>query len=351
MRKSSFPGWELPGATNKILIPDIDIGISVSKRCESLMTEALEAQGRRSSQNRNDVIFDLFEDIASEKIVPKNDWGEEFELTQGKSLDNQIVTHSQLALHQAAFAVYIWERLMPRASYLHVHTKRYHSEARLRLVSDMVMAQEQCVRHLTAIKLLKNLQSRHYSKRASSGGNSKINRQASKSREKLLWAMVTGILHNNPDYVRRAKSFKQCVSHEIAEKIFEANREYQMMDLTDLGELKAEIHSFFVDREIAISGLNETVGGRRFSAQQLRVDFSECRSLMTAEMEKEAAFNLGCLSGVRVMFECAVRDKFGELSEEILRGLEIEETLEDYEFAFKKLLTVSTSEELVSAIS
>ncbi|WP_458526181.1 hypothetical protein [Onishia taeanensis] len=278
------------------------------QRAKAVAQRAFALTGPASPTAREYQLRKIYEEIEVYSVDPRGDWDQALSIQQGKrAIDNQLTHHGDIALRQAVFVVYSWEKnLSPLVS---VH-RDWTSAVTASLV-PMITALEHANRHLSMLEALKNLEGKHYGVRASKGGHARHARPSNKDTTLLLSAMVKGLLYNNPNWEKHDRTE---VADKLAEHIFAANREYQLLDISSLKELQAGLRDIVHSLREKQQRVSERQSRRHGLAYSLRHEFP--RTEKNQKMEAEAALTQGRIEGVRTVLIEQLKVRFGELPEE-----------------------------------
>lgn len=289
------------------------IGANLANHAWEVVVKVFDHLGVSDKEKREAWIEKLLTEIRDSGFRPGKEV-EPIELRQGEvQIKEQRERHADLALRHAVvvYDEYSEGRApVTRPPEGELDKRLKHTFQRMQ--SSLLQAQ----RHLTALDILKNLEKHHYSVRASKGGKVRSRAPSKYDHEALLSAMVKGMLYNNPGSINRAKSDVEGVSHEWALKIYNLNREFEILDITSRGALKAEIQSLLIKRLKAGQAVHDREAQRRAMLFQMWRSRDEFRSEETDRMDSDLAREQGLREGVKGVVEYLLRKEFGELPDE-----------------------------------
>ncbi|MBZ9557329.1 hypothetical protein KGQ96_04535 [Halomonas coralii] len=291
------------------------------QRARTVAERVFALQGPASPAAREYQLRKLFEEIEARTVDPREDWEQALSIQQGqRAIDEQLIRHGEIALRQCVFVVYSWEQNLSPLVFLHGDW----TSAITASLAPMVTALEHANRHLAMLETLKNLEGKHYGVRASKGGHARHARPSNKDTTLLLNTMVKGLLYNNPNWEKRDRTE---VADKLAEHIFAANREYQLLDIFSLKDLQAELREIVHSLREKQQRVSERQSRRRGLAYSLRREFP--RTEKNQRLEAEAALTQGRIEGVRTVLIEQLILRFGDLPEAVetfmsqLRDLEV----------------------------
>lgn len=318
-------------------------GNELDRHAWQVAVRVFEHLGVSASQEREARIDELFADMESGCFHP----GEAMErivLNQGKvALNEQRERHADLALRQAVAVRYEYQReLSPLAAPGMGVFDSSLEHVFQRMQSSLLEAQ----RHLAALDILKNLEDKHYSQRARKGGYARSRPASKQDQQTLLAVMIRGMLYNDPDAIKRVRRSPETVAHEWAVRIYEINREFEILDITSRDKLTAEIHSLLLKRLTTGQDISERHIQRRVLARQMRQKRDDFRSEETAGIEAELVHERGFYEGVQGVLTYLLEKRFGELPDEALETIRSTHRF-DYLQAYLDRLTEAASWEAV----
>lgn len=263
------------------------------------------------------------------EIQPHQDKKVDLIIRQGKvAIEEQLIVHTDATLRQAVYVKFVHDNHMPPQNGLGA-TAAY--ELRLQ---DMITALTLANRHLAMLEVLTNLKGKHYSVRGAKGGHAKNTQPSGKMASQLIHAMVTGMLHNNPSLKKRDKTD---LADEMAMHIFKANNEYEMLDITNLDDLKHQVRNILF--ELNRKGMH----GSRRQADRLQLGYSLRHSFPkrdteeARQMDVDAAHTLGRIEGVRAALIQQLKQRFGELPRLVQKVLEAADDLDQLQTYLERL--------------
>lgn len=278
---------------------------SVEKRVRDLQRIALPAHQQRVQW--------LYERMESLEIQPSQDQQIELTIRQGKhAIGEQLSKHAEIALRQAVYVKHIYKNhFIPMSS--------LGAAATDHILQDMINALMLSNRHLAMLEALKNLENKHYSNRASAGGRGK-NQQPSKSMKSLLLeSMIRGMTYNDP---KCKKLDKTVAADEMATRIFKANKEYQMLDITNLEDLKFQVRNVLFDIARTVTRGSQRKADREQLGYSLRHSFPKQDTEESRQMDLDAARTLGRIEGIRATLILQLKQRFGGLPKSAFEKLE-----------------------------
>lgn len=173
------------------------------------------------------------------EIQPHQDKQVELIIRQGKvAIEKQLSEHAEAALRHAVYVMFVHDNRLPPQS-----APGAAAAYELR-IQDMITALMRANRHLAMLEALKNLEGKHYSVRGAKGGHAKNAAPSGKTAYQLIQAMVKGMLYNNPTSKKQSHAD---LANEMAVRIFKANNEFQMLDITNLDDLKHQVLNILVE--------------------------------------------------------------------------------------------------------
>lgn len=162
----------------------------------------------------------------------------------------------------------------------------------------------------------------------------------------LIHAMVKGMLHKNPSLNKRDKTN---LADEMALRIFKANNEYEMLDITNLDDLKHQARNILFE-------LNRTeMHGSRRQADRLQLGYSLRHSFPkrdteeTRKMDVDAARTLGRIEGVRTVLALQLEQRFGELPGSAIETLEAANDLDQLQTYLERLTEARSLDDVIQS--
>ena len=271
----------------------------------------------------------LYERMDSVENQPRQDKEVDLIIRQGKvAIEEQLTEHADTALRQAVYVQFVHDNYLPPKNALGA-TAGY--ELRLQ---EMIAALMLANRHLAMLGALKNLEGKHYSVRGAKGGHAKHEAPSSKMASQLIHAMVKGMIYNNPSLKKRDKTD---AADEMATRIFKANNEYEMLDITNLEDLKHQVRNILFE----LTRTN-TQGSRRQTNRlqlgySLRHSFPKRDTEEARQMDVDAARTLGRIEGMREALIQQLEQRFGELPRLVLEALDAADDLDQLQTYLERL--------------
>lgn len=242
-------------------------GSELTGHAWQVVERIFEHQGLSDTHERDARIDELFADMESGGFRPSEAM-EPIALSQGKvALKEQRERHADLALRQAVAVRYEYRRVL--SSLTAPGMGAFDSSlqhAYQRMQAYLLEAQ----RHLAALDILTNLEGKHYSQRARKGGHNRARPASEQDQQALLAVMIKGMLYNDPGAYKRAQHNVETVAHEWTLRIYELNREFEILDITTRDSLQAEILTLLLKRLKAGQDVSERHIRQRVMARQLR---------------------------------------------------------------------------------
>lgn len=283
----------------------------------------------------------LYERMESFEILPHQDKEVDLLIRQGKvAIEEQLTAHADAALRQAVYVKFLHDKHLPPQSAPGAAAYELRLQA---VITALILAN----RHLTMLEALKNLEGKHYSVRGAKGGHAKNTQPSGKMASQLIHAMVKGMLHNNPSLKKRDKTD---LADEMAMRIFKANNEYEMLDLTNLNDLKHQVRNILFE-------LNRTgMHGNRRQADRLQLGYSLRHSFPkqdteeARQMDVDAAHTLGRIEGVRAALIQQLKQRFGELPRLVLEVLEAADDLDQLQTYLERLTEAQSLDKVMQDV-
>jgi hypothetical protein len=285
----------------------------------------------------------LYERMERFEIQPHQDKQVDLIIRQGKvAIEKQLSKHSDTALRQAVYVLFVHDNhIQPLSASGAVAVAVYEHH-----LQDMIMALMLANRHLAMLEALKNLEGKHYGVRAAMGGHAKNQQPSSKMTSQLIHAMIKGMLYRNSNFKKRDKTD---AADEMATRIFKANSEYEMLDITNLDDLKYQVRNILF--ELTRSGMR----GTRRQADRLQLGYSLRHSFPKRDSEKshqmdlDAARTLGQIEGVRTALTLQLKQRFGELSIPVIEALEAADDLDQLQNYLERLTKARTPDDVIQS--
>lgn len=131
--------------------------------------------------------------------------------------------------------------------------------------------------------------------------------------------MVKGMLYKNPSLAIRNKTV---VADKMATHIYHANHQFEILDITDLDDLKQEVR----DRLLDFTNNNGTHRARRHADRHrlghiLQNSFPKRDTEEARQMSADAARILGRIEGVRTVLTLQLEQRFGNLPSSAIETL------------------------------
>jgi len=283
----------------------------------------------------------LYERMERFEIQPHQDKQVDLIIRQGKvAIEKQLSEHADTALRQAVYVLFVHDNhIQPQSASGAVAVAVYEHH-----LQDMIMALMLANRHLSMLEVLKNLEGKHYSVRAAKGGHAKNQQPSSKMTSQLIRTMVKGMLYNNSDL---ANSNKTEVADTMATRIYKANREFEILDITNINDLKHEVRNLLF--EFANIGKH---GNRRQTDRQrlghiLRHSFPTRDTEEARQMDVDAARITGRIEGVKTALTLQLNQRFGKLSSTVIDALEAADDLDQLQTYLERLTEALTPNDVI----
>jgi len=320
------------------------IGTNLANHAWEVVERVVDHLGVSGEEKREARIKKLLVEIRDKGFRPSKEV-EPIELRQGKvAINEQRERHADLALRHA---VVVYDEYTEGRTPV-TRPPEGQLDKRLKLTFQRMQASLlQAQRHLTALDILKNLEKSHYGVRASKGGKVRSRAPSKYDHEALLAAMVKGMLYNNPDSIKRAKYDVEGVSHEWALKIYNLNREFEILDITSRGALKAEIQSLLIKRLKAGQEVHDREAQSRAMLFQMWRSRDEFRSEETDRMDTDLALERGRREGIQHVLEYLLNKEFGELPDEAREEIYAMNHAEDLQACLDHLSGASSWQEVI----
>ena len=294
---------------------------------------------RTAPPARNQQWQTLYERIKNFEVQPYQDKEVDLIIRQSTvAIKEHLTEHADAALRQAVYVQFIRDNRLPRQS------EPGTAAAYELCLQDMITALMLANRHLAMFEALKNLEVKHYSLRGAKGGHAKNMKPSGKISSQLIRTMVKGMLHNNPGLATRNKTD---VADAMATRIYNANREFEILDISNLDDLKQEV------RELLISFANNGKRGNQRQADRqrlghiLRHSFPNRDTDEARQMSVDAARTLGRIEGVRTALALQLKQRFGELSRPLIEALEAADDLDQLQIYLERLTDARTPDDVI----
>ncbi len=284
----------------------------------------------------------LYERMDSVENQPRQDKEVDLIIRQGKvAIEEQLTEHADTALRQAVYVQFVHDNYLPPKNALGA-TAAY--ELRLQ---EMIAALMLANRHLAMLGALKNLEGKHYSVRGAKGGHAKHEAPSSKMASQLIHAMVKGMLHNNPSLKKRDKTD---LADEMAVRIFKANNEYEMLDITNLDDLKYQVRNILFELTRTSMRGSRRQTDRSQLGYSLRHSFPKRNTEEAHQMDVDAARTLGRIEGIREALIQQLEQRFGELPRLVLDALETADNLDQLQTYLEQLTKAQSLDEVMQDV-
>lgn len=273
------------------------------------------------------------------EIQPHQDKQVELIIRQGKvAFEKQLSEHAEAALRHAVYVMFVHDNSLPPQS-----APGAAATYELR-IQDMITALMRANRHLAMLEALKNLEGKHYSVRGAKGGHAKNAAPSCKTAYQLIQAMVKGMLYNNPTSKKQSHAD---LANEMAVRIFKANNEFQMLDITNLDDLKHQVLNILVEvtRTHLRSSPRQT--NRYRLGYSLRHSFPKGNTEEERRMDAIAARTLGQVEGVRAALIQQLDQRFGDLPEKVLEVLDAADDMNQLQKYLERLCGAKSLDEVI----
>ena len=274
----------------------------------------------------------LYERMERFEIQPHQDKQVDLIIRQGKvAIEKQLSEHADTALRQAVYVLFVHDNhIQPQSASGAVAVAVYEHH-----LQDMIMALMLANRHLSMLEALKNLEGKHYSVRGAKGGHATHAAPSGKMASQLIHTMVKGMIYNNPSF---KKMDKTDLADKLAMRIFKANNEYEMLDITNLEDLKHQV------RNILFELTRTNTQGSRRQTNRLQIGYSLRHSFPKRDTEEarlmdiDAARTLGQIEGVREALIQQLEQRFGEMPRLVLEALDAVDDLDQLQIYLERLI-------------
>ncbi|SDP81442.1 hypothetical protein [Ectopseudomonas guguanensis] len=149
-----------------------------------------------------------------------------------KTIDSQILENYRQCLLYALHTERINSREL--APMIAIGQNHFTDPILARMIAALINARA----HLTALEILINIKNKHYDGRASKAAHAKHLKPSKKEDTPIIKALVKYIHYKNLD-LSKAKT-KERIDY-ISKIIININKEYKILDISDIGELKTDI--------------------------------------------------------------------------------------------------------------
>ena len=293
---------------------------------------------RTAPPERNQQWQTLYERIKKFEVHPHQDKEVDLIIRQSKvAIEEQLTEHADAALRQAVYVQFIRDNRLPRQS------EPGTAVAYELCLQDMITALMRANRHLAMLEALKNVEGKHYSVRAANGGHAKNQQPSSKMTSQLLRTMVKGMLYNNPDL---ANSNKTEVADAMATRIYKANREFEILDITNINDLKHEVRDLLFDFTNIGKRGNRRQTDRLRLGHTLRHSFPKRDTEEAHQMDVDAARTSGRIEGVKTVLTLQLKQRFGVLSGATVEALEATDDLDQLQIYLERLTEARTPDDV-----
>lgn len=324
------------------------VGIELTRLAREVAEGVFEHMGPRTSQDREARLNELLSDMEW-GLIPLDETIEPIALRQGKAaIAEKREHHADRALRQAAAVRHIYLKILsPEISPL----INAGDESLIYTFKRMQSALLEAQRHLTALDILKNLEGKHYSQRASKGGHAKPRPVSERDQETLLGVMIKNMLYNDPDAIKRAQSRSAQLAQEWAQRIFKANREFQYLNIASLDQLQTVVHTLLLNHRRRLETGKDASKQyilRRLSGQ-LRQPRDAFHDEDTVYIEAELAGEKRFLEGIQSVLAYLLEVKFGELPCEALDAIRDMDSVNDLQTCFDILPETASWQDVLQA--
>ncbi|MEE4151773.1 hypothetical protein [Pseudomonas viridiflava] len=273
------------------------------------------------------------------EIQPHLDKQVELIIRQGKvAIEKQLSEHAEAALRHAVYVMFVHDNRLPPQS-----APGAAATYELR-IQDMITALMRANRHLAMLEALKNLEGKHYSVRGAKGGYAKNAAPSGKTASQLIQAMVKGMLYNNPTSKKQSHAD---LANEMAVRIFKANNEFQMLDITNLGDLKHQVLNILVEITQTHLRSSPRQTNRYRLGYSLRHSFPKGNTEEERRMDAIAARTLGQVEGVRAALIQQLDQRFGDLPEKVLEVLDAADDMNQLQRYLERLCGAKSLDEVI----
>ncbi|QXZ15197.1 hypothetical protein KVQ82_04525 [Pseudomonas sp. AO-1] len=273
------------------------------------------------------------------EIQPHQEKKVDLIIRQGKvAIEEQLTEHADSALRYAVYVQFVHDNHLPPQS---VPGAAAAYDLRLQdMITSLIFAN----RHLAMLEALKNLEGKHYGVRAAMGGHAKNQQPSNKMTSQLVHAMIKGMLYRNSNFKKRDKTD---AADEMATRIFKANSEYEMLDISNLDDLKYQVRNILF--ELTRNGMRGTrrQADRLQLGYSLRHSFPKRDSEEARQMDLDAARTLGQIEGVRTVLTLQLEQRFGELPGSAIETLEAANDLDQLQSYLERLQEARSLDDVI----
>ena len=288
---------------------------------------------------REQTLRSLYERMDSFEIRPHQNNQVDPIIRQSKvAIEEKLTEHTDASLQQAVHVRFVYDKHL-----LRLNTPGAGASYE-QCLQDMVASLMLANRHMAMLEALENIKNKLYIVRASAGGNSKKNAPSTKTTSQLIEAMIKGMIYNNAKLVKRDKTD---VADEIATRIFKANREFEMLDIANIDDLKHKVRNVLF--EISRTGKqgNQRKADRLQLGYSLRHSFPNRNTEEARQMDVEAARTLGRIEGLKVALIQQVKQRFGELPTSAIKTLEAADDLDQLQSYLERLKEARSLDDII----
>lgn len=294
-----------------------ELGASLVQHAETVSQRVFELRRISKGTARDTQLSAIWEAIDGHSVNPREDWALDLSIRQGKpAIDKQLTQHGDIALRQAVYVAYCWQtRVMPLTAPGMADLASTVNDPLLTMITSL----EHANRHLAMLEGLRNLEQNHYSIRASKGGYAKNTSLSKMERERLLRAMVKGMVAND---VRFKNGNLTENADTLARRILTANGEYQFLEIGSVTDLQAEVRTYlyeWIQRDKRDRDPRRV--SKDFIAHCMRHPFPELDDAQGQRILAQAAQTRGRLEGQGQMLAVMLQQRFDELPDTVLQAL------------------------------
>lgn len=288
---------------------------------------------------REQTLRSLYERMESFEIQPRQNKQVDLTIRQGQvAIEEQLVEHADTALRQAVYVKFIHDKHLPPQS-TPAPTAAYDH-----YLQEMITALMLANRHLAMLEALKNLEGKHYGVRAARGGHAKNQQPSSKMTSQLIRTMVKGMLYNKPVL---ANSNKTEVADTMATRIYKANREFEILDITNINDLKHEVRELLFDLANIGNRSNRRQTDRERLGHILRHSFPSRDTEESRQMDVDAARTTGRIEGVRTALALQLKQRFGALPRSAIETLETTGDMDQLQIYLERLTEARSVDDVI----
>ena len=283
---------------------------------------------------REQTLLSLYERMDSFEIRPLENNQVDPIIRQSKvAIEEKLTEHTDASLQQAVHVRFVYDKHLRL-----LNTPRAEASYE-QYLQDMVASLMLANRHMAMLEALENIKNKIYIVRASAGGNSKKNAPSTKTTSQLLEAMIKGMIYNNAKLVKRDKTD---VADEIATRIFKVNREFEMLDIANLDDLKHKVRNILFEISRTCKQGDQRKADRLQLGHSLRHSFPNRNTEEERHMDVEAARTFGRIEGIKVALIQQVKQRFGELPTSVIETLEAADDLDQLQTYLERLTEART---------